>query len=873
MQNNKIKAFNKNYYNHNKGQREPFTKNILEIYFKTGEVTCNYINLNSKITKDNKINTKSNDNEKQFLELEKRIKNTDVKLKEKIMKIFDIENQLSIKHLEHFEEIAESNEWTDTQMAMIYHGIIMDERMNSLSKTSFITLRRELLNILYPTEIKRTLMREMDKISQIKYTTIKEYKETIEDHMVGFGHLSGLSKKDSKLKIEEIFLKGLGDFTHLELTRQQLIDKSVEEIFNYLIKLEKEIMAKTSINKNDSNMMQKHMSNHSDSQQKWCSLHKYNLTHDTRKCYVLNEGKKKPDNNNQNSNKNMIIKESYNEVTEIIVEGKINNEKIELFIDSGAKRNYIDEIMAVKLNLQTEDCQEFRTIFGNGETLKIDKMVKTDIELGEKKLDVIFYVLRKTPVKFLLGNSFLSRHDVIIDYGTRHLKINDKQINFKGYEKGNEENLDDRLVKNLCYLVKDEDLINLLNIYKADNLNFSHFSNIKARFVLDKPLKAIKKINYTVPFKYEKQAKIEIKRLMKEGIIEKSFSHIVSPAFFIEKKNGDLRLVVDYREVNKYLQDDPWVIPNIEDSLTRIGSNKFYSKLDLAQGFNQIEIDDESKIITSFFLMGQQYQYKRIPFGIKPGPKLFQRYVSNLLGDIENVFVYIDDIIIYGKTKEEHNIAFKNVLKVLYNSKIKINFEKAVILQNKIEILGYMIDADGIYPKTDYLEHKIFFKEIKTKKDLQRLLGVLNWYRKFIPDLSRKIYKITNMLAKTYKEIKLDKHMNTELNGIKEWIRAQHKMSFPDYKKKFVLQCDASDIGLGAVLTQEGKIIRYYSKKFSKAEINYTIVEKEFLAILLSLIKFKSIIQGSYVEVQTDSKTVSSKKEKLPLDYLDLNYC
>lgn len=140
-----------------------------------------------------------------------------------------------------------------------------------------------------------------------------------------------------------------------------------------------------------------------------------------------------------------------------------------------------------------------------------------------------------------------------------------------------------------------------------------------------------------------------------------------------------------------------------------MGSKRYFSQIDLSNGFNQIRIDDKSKPITSFFILGQQWQYKRVPFGIKPGPKKFQRYVSNVLGDIYDVFVYIDDITISSRTIEEHKKTLLQVLKRLYKHGMKINFEKTKLFQTEIEVLGYRVNKDGIYPKTEYLNNKIFF--------------------------------------------------------------------------------------------------------------------------------------------------------------------
>jgi hypothetical protein len=153
---------------------------------------------------------------------------------------------------------------------------------------------------------------------------------------------------------------------------------------------------------------------------------------------------------------------------------------------------------------------------------------------------------------------------------------------------------------------------------------------------------------YTVPLKFEKRSKDEINRLIKNDIIEVCRVPFASPSFMIEKKNKELRLVVDYRKINEYIYDDIAAIPKIFDNLWKVGQSKVFTKIDLKNGFNQIVLDDKSRDLTSFTMHGMQYRYKRVPFGIKSGPKIFQRTINEILKGINNCNVYIDDILIYA---------------------------------------------------------------------------------------------------------------------------------------------------------------------------------------------------------------------------------
>ncbi|KAG0440919.1 Retrovirus-related Pol polyprotein from transposon 17.6 [Dictyocoela muelleri] len=244
----------------------------------------------------------------------------------------------------------------------------------------------------------------------------------------------------------------------------------------------------------------------------------------------------------------------------------------------------------------------------------------------------------------------------------------------------------------------------------------------------------------------------------------------------------------------------------------------WFSSIDLKNGFNQILLEEKSREITGFNIINKHYQYKRIPFGIKSGPKIFQKIMNNILENINNIFVYIDDIIIYSKSREEHYEIISKVLDRLREYNVKINFEKSKFFVNELKILGYLVNKDGIKSDKIYLENKIFNKDIKTKKDVQKLLGILNWYRLFIPNMSNRVSKISDLLKIKGLQIKWTDEMKKIILDIKNDIKRESILIFPDYNKKFILQCDASDDGIGAILMQENGIVSHYSRKFKKSE-------------------------------------------------------
>lgn len=175
----------------------------------------------------------------------------------------------------------------------------------------------------------------------------------------------------------------------------------------------------------------------------------------------------------------------------------------------------------------------------------------------------------------------------------------------------------------------------------------------------------------------------------------------------------------------------------------------------------------------------------------------------------------IDDIVIFSKTKDERANLLQEVLEKLLKKEVRINFDKSKFFKKELKVLGYKVNSQGIFPNTKSLANEIFKKEIKTRKGTQKLIGVINWYRKFIPNLSTKIAEISNLLKGKENKALLTPKKEKVIYKVKEEILNGAKLCFPNYKKKFLLECDASDIGLGSILRQEDKIIGYYSKKIT----------------------------------------------------------
>ncbi len=256
---------------------------------------------------------------------------------------------------------------------------------------------------------------------------------------------------------------------------------------------------------------------------------------------------------------------------------------------------------------------------------------------------------------------------------------------------------------------------------------------------------------YRLPVSIEKETKREIKRLMAQGIIRKSTSNFVSPAFPVLKRNGDIRLVVDFRKLIKITQKISYPIPNMQDLLSTFKGSKIFSSLDLQQGYHQILLDPKSIKFTSFIIANDQYEFVRLPFGLKNAPMEFQRAMNQLFGEMDFVKAYLDDIIIFSSSLEDHSIHVKKVFETIKTHELAINFEKSKFFLTELSYLGHMISQKGIRPDPSRLKHYDELNSPKNVKDLQAIIGLIIWSRCYIPNLSIRLAPITKKLQKDKK--------------------------------------------------------------------------------------------------------------------------
>lgn len=371
--------------------------------------------------------------------------------------------------------------------------------------------------------------------------------------------------------------------------------------------------------------------------------------------------------------------------------------------------------------------------------------------------------------------------------------------------------------------------------------------------------------SYRYPYIHRQEVRDQISKMLEQNIIRPSESAWSSPIWVVPKKadaSGKIkwRIVVDFRKVNEKTIDDKYPIPNINDVLDKLGNCQYFTTLDLASGFYQVEMhpDDISK--TAFNVEHGHFEFLRMPMGLKNSPSTFQRVMDNVLKDLQNTIclVYLDDIVVFSTSLQEHIVNLEKVFKRLRESNFKIQMDKSEFLKLETAYLGHIISNDGIKPNPDKISAIKKFPLPKTSTEIKRFLGLLGYYRKFIPEFARVTKPLTQCLKKGSK-IAIDKpeYINC-FEKCKTLLTNDPILQYPDFTKDFVLTTDASNLAIGAVLSQgqigSDKPIAYASRTLNSSEINYSTIEKELLAIVWATKYFRSYLFGRKFKIVTDHK-------------------
>lgn len=367
---------------------------------------------------------------------------------------------------------------------------------------------------------------------------------------------------------------------------------------------------------------------------------------------------------------------------------------------------------------------------------------------------------------------------------------------------------------------------------------------------------------YKTPEVHKEEIEKQMKEMREKGIITDSESPYNAPVWVVPKKKDasgkqKWRIVIDFRKLNELTDQDAYPLPDIDDILGQLGDSKYFSALDLSSGFHQIPMAQESRKYTAFSTPQGHYEFQRMPFGLKNAPATFQRMMDTALRGLigRSCFVYLDDIVIFGRSPEEHNRNLAVVFERLQKLKLKVQPDKCEFLKPELEYLGHVITDNGVKPNPAKTEKIKNFPTPRNVKEVRGFLGLTGYYRKFIKGFATVARPLTE-LTKKDAEFRLTEKELKAIETLKTKMQEEVVLKYPDQKKQFELTTDASNEGLGAVLSQEGRPCCFVSRTLNPAEKNYTTTEKELLAIVWAIKRLRQYLLGRKFKIITDHKAL-----------------
>ena len=390
-----------------------------------------------------------------------------------------------------------------------------------------------------------------------------------------------------------------------------------------------------------------------------------------------------------------------------------------------------------------------------------------------------------------------------------------------------------------------------------------------------------------IPHNQLAEVKEHLQDLLDKGVIRPSQSNYASPIVLVRKKSGALRMCVDYRQLNAKVKQDAYPLPRIDESLDVLGGAKLFSTIDLASAYNQVEVAPEDRPKTAFTTPFGLFEYNQMPFGLGGAPATFQRVMQTIFREqlLEILIVYLDEIIVFSQDISTHLQRLEMVFQKLQEHRLKIEAKKCQFFRPRVTYLGHVVSADGVATDPAKTEVVTNWPQLQTLKELRSFLGSASYYRRFVPHFAQLAKPLHELVSQLYEGGKHGRQRSRAIgagwnekcqdafNGLKAALTSPPVLAYPIYTKPFIVEVDASNDGLGAVLSQEQDVkirpISYASRGLRGAEKNmenYSSRKLELLALKWAVTEeFCEYLISSTFTVLTDNNSLTYLQSKSKL--------
>nr|ABF95974.1 retrotransposon protein, putative, Ty3-gypsy subclass [Oryza sativa Japonica Group] len=534
----------------------------------------------------------------------------------------------------------------------------------------------------------------------------------------------------------------------------------------------------------------------------------------------------------------------------------VNSIPATVLFDSGATHSFLSKSFASKhgmevvslgrpLLVNTPGNQVFSTQYCPSVTIEIEEVPfpSSLILLESKDLDVI------------LGMDWLSRHRGVIDCANRKVTVTNSNGEIVSFFASSPKS--HGVVLNQVTLQEIPIVQDYPDVFPEDLPGMPPKRDIEFRIDLVPGTNPIHKRPYRMAANELAEVKKQVDDLLQKGYIRPSTSPWGAPVIFVEKKDHTQRMCVDYRALNEVTIKNKYPLPRIDDLFDQLKGATVFSKIDLRSGYHQLRIREEDIPKTAFTTRYGLFECTVMSFGLTNAPAFFMNLMNKVFMEYLDKFVvvFIDDILIYSKTKEEHEEHLRLALEKLREHQLYAKFSKCEFWLSEVKFLGHVISSGGVAVDPSNVESVLSWKQPKTVSEVRSFLGLAGYYRRFIENFSKIARPMTRLLQKEVK-YKWTEDCERSFQELKKRLVSAPVLILPDSRKGFQVYCDASRLGLGCVLMQEGKVVAYASRQLRPHENNYPTHDLELAAVVHALKIWRHYLYGNRTEIYTDHKSL-----------------
>ena len=392
-----------------------------------------------------------------------------------------------------------------------------------------------------------------------------------------------------------------------------------------------------------------------------------------------------------------------------------------------------------------------------------------------------------------------------------------------------------------------------------DRPGVTHLAEHEIEVTTNKPVRVKQ---YPMPYSVREAVNQEVSHMLEMGVVEAAKTPYNAPVVLVKKADGTNRFCVNFQGLNAVTKFDTGLMPNPDDILAKLGKDVYFSKVDLSKGFWQIPMAEGSRQMTGFTTDQGTFTFLKMPFGLVNSGATFSRMMRKLLKGLDNVDNYLDDVTVHTQTWEQHLEALRGLLTRLRDAGLTARPTKCDIGHKSLGFVGHTVGMGQIGMEQSKLEQIRQAPRPNTKRQVRAFIGLAGYYRKFIPCFAEIAIPLTNLTRKGQpNKVRWEGEQEQAFNALKAALTQAPILRMPDFDKPFIVQCDASEKGIGAILLQEypdGKFpVMCASKKLLPRECRYSTIERECLAIVYAIKKFYNFLYGREFYVETDHQPLA----------------